>query len=132
MTADVRRADGVYQAVTDGLAVTSPDKWRSSLDRYAKERVVLGIRPDAISVDGRANSPAGRENVVVAEVDDVEPLIGETAVTLKLPSGQTLSAVFQETGGEVIAPGDVLHAAIDADCAVLFDPDSEQALAAAR
>lgn len=123
--AEVTRETNMLQVVSDGVTVTLPDRWNATIDRYGKSEIVLGIRPDGLSLNGAVH---GR-SVISGEVGNVEPLIGEMVVTMRLGSGTSISAVFEDSGGDSVSPGDVLQAGIDVDRICLFDPDSERALA---
>ncbi len=82
-------------------------------------RVLLGIRPEAISPD-RGDGPQGAS--FAARVDVVEPTgadnlaflrLGEREIIARIPSGQS-------------APGDQVKLQIDPARALLFDPITEQ------
>ena len=125
----VSRAGEAYRAVADGLAVTLPPKWNPVLDRYGKDRVAIGIRPEGMAPAGAPVEYAiGPENTVAGEVVDVEPLVGETVVMLRLGPATNVTALFTDTGDEALVPGRTLRVGIDVDRVRLFDPDTEQAL----
>lgn len=125
----VAREGDRFSVRTDGLALSLPVKWNAVLGRYYKRNVVIGFRPSAVVQEGMASEFEVRpENVISGVVDDVEPLIGETVVTLNLSDQVSLLAVFQGFDVEVI-PGQTLRIGIDVDRICLFDPDTEQALA---
>ena len=120
---------GGYQVVADDVVVNLPPRWKPTLDRYGKDRVVLGIRPEAIApATGAAEWAIGPENTLVAHVEDVEPLIGETMVTLRFGRGTSVMAVFPDTGDELPVAGQNLAVGVDLDRLRLFDPDTEHAL----
>jgi len=116
-----------YRVYADGLALTLPRRWHRALDAYGKGRVIVGIRPSAVAEVGKPSEFEIRpENVVVGVVEDLQPLVGETIVTLKVGAGTWFSTVFQEID-ESLSPGQALRVGVDADQVRLFDPDTEQA-----
>jgi ABC-type sugar transport system ATPase subunit len=114
----------------EGLSLKLPVRFSPVLDRYGKDRVVFGLRPDALAI---ATKPVAFEvgpgNTITAGVVDVEPLVGETVVTFKLGEDTWLSALFEQDD-EDIEPGQVMKLALDLNRVRLFDPDTEQALKA--
>lgn len=129
----VRQSDGAC-VVAGGLQVSLPDRWRPALERFGKDEIILGLRPNALAVDGQlAEFEVRPENTFSARVDDVEPLMGEMIVTLSVDGRNAgdrtlvINAVFPDTG-EPIEPGRTLRVGIDAGSVCLFDPDTEQAL----
>jgi ABC-type sugar transport system ATPase subunit len=112
-----------HQVVASGISMTLPDSWRSALNRYGKEEVVVGIRPDALIMRGDTHAAS-----IVGQIADVEPLIGETVVVLNLDGGATVSAVLGDDSVGELTPGATFRAGIDVDRVRLFDPASEQAL----
>jgi ABC-type sugar transport system ATPase subunit len=115
----------------DGLTITLPQHFNRALYDYSSEHIVLGIRPEAIM---RAGSPGevelGEAGSLQAEVTEAEPLVGETAVMLKLGAASKLYAVFDDADDSVISVGERLELSFDPERICLFDPHSEQALAA--
>ena len=116
-----------YRVYADGLVLTLPRRWHKALDAYGKDRVIVGIRPSAVAEVGKPSEFEIRpENVVTGIVEDLQPLVGETIVTLKVGAGTWFSTVFQEID-ESLSPGQALRVGVDADQVRLFDPDTEQA-----
>jgi ABC-type sugar transport system ATPase subunit len=131
ISCDIQRHDSGLLVVADGLAVRLPKRWAAPLDHYHKDRVVLGIRPDAFTPsDQLEQSPDAGTQKLVGQVEDVYDLVGETVVSLALGQDTHLSALFQDDGSIELSPGDRLHVDLDVDRICLFDPDSEQALGA--
>ncbi len=62
------------------------------------------------------------------EIQDVEPLVSELVVNVKLPSGALASAVFQGVDEENYVVGKPLSIQVDGEQLCLFDPDTEVAL----
>lgn len=120
------REGDAYCVHGDGLTVRLPERWRQTLAVYGKERVIVGFRPSALSPERR---PDGATNTFHGQVEDLEVLIGEIVVTLKVGADTRLAAVFQEADEELVV-GEPLEVALDAEQVCLFDPDTEQALAA--
>lgn len=114
-------AESGVQVAADGVRVPLTAAWRPLLAGYGKEAVVIGIRPDSMTLgtDG--------ERAIIAEVEDVEELIGETSVVFRLPNGQSLVGVFAD-GADQLAAGQAVQLDVRADRIELFDPETEQSL----
>ncbi|WP_020575870.1 ABC transporter ATP-binding protein [Actinopolymorpha alba] len=147
LRARLRAVDGAYAAVVGEAVLPLPEAWTPALAGYDKEEVTLGVRPDAVTLAG----PGGADTLA-AEVIDIEPLIGEAVVRLRLKAqdavvsaerapvelgsagpeaagpAEGLAAVFRsgEEGG--LAPGDVVRLGARPDGLRVFDRDSGQAL----
>jgi multiple sugar transport system ATP-binding protein len=124
---ELRRDGDAYRVVNEGVAVTLPGDWDAALGQYGKDQIIVGVRPDAFSANGGAEAP-GTESTFEGEVTQVEPLIGETAVTLRLAGGTRVAAMFGDLDEDDVSPGGRLRAVIDADRVRLFDPDTERAI----
>lgn len=122
--AAIERTGGTVRVRTDGLSVALPEPWARAVERQSPDSVVLGIRPDGLM----PGATPGDENVVTGKARNVEPLIGETVVNLRLGNGPSVSAVIDDFGHDPIYPGDVLHLAINPERIRLFDPETEQVL----
>jgi hypothetical protein len=108
--------------------VKLPKKWTKILDTYNKKDVVLGIRPSAMAVEGTPSAfTISSENILAGVVEDIQPLIGETVVSLKVGEDIHLSGIFQEVN-ETLLPGDMLRVGIDLGEIRLFDPETQNAL----
>jgi ABC-type sugar transport system ATPase subunit len=117
-------AEGEYQVEADGVRLPLSSEWKPVLDRYARQEVVAGIRPDRMTV---TNNGAGAISAIVA---DVEPLIGETSVVFRLAGGDSLVGMFAEDM-EGLSPGLPVQIAVQSDGIELFDPETEFSLRAA-
>jgi ABC-type sugar transport system ATPase subunit len=115
--------EGEYRIEADGVRLPLTREWKPVLDRYSKRTVVLGIRPDRMAM-----TSAGL-GAISATVEDVEPLIGETAVVFRLAGGDTLTGMFAEDVDDV-SPGQPVQLAVQCDGIELFDPESELSLSA--
>ena len=110
-----------YLFVASGLRVPLPRAWKAVLDEHGTRAVVLGIRPDSLTL-----CTAG-PGAITAEVQDVEALIGETSVAFRLPGGEELVGVFADAADDLV-PGQTVRLDIDADRVELFDPETERSL----
>jgi hypothetical protein len=111
-----------------GINLKLPKKWTKILDTYNKNDVVLGIRPSAMAVEGTPSTfSISSENILTGVVEDIQPLIGETVVSLKVSDDIHISAIFQEVN-ETLMPGDTLRVGIDLGEIRLFDPVTQDAL----
>jgi ABC-type sugar transport system ATPase subunit len=112
---------GEQRFETGGLQVPLAPEWRAVLSRYGKPGVVLGIRPDRMSLNGNG------EEGFFAVVEDVEPMIGETSVTFRLASGDSLRGIFLDAADD-LAAGDSVHVSVGGDSIELFDPETGHSL----
>jgi multiple sugar transport system ATP-binding protein len=125
----IRREGDQHQFVADGLVISLPAHWQSVLDGYNKPEVVAGLRPEAILLAGSADAAeATAIATFTAHVEDVEALIGETALTLRLGNELHLDALLDDEGDLELAAGERHTFAFDSARLCLFDPGSEVAL----
>jgi multiple sugar transport system ATP-binding protein len=110
-----------YSVATQAGNVPLDREWKSTLNSFGERAVVLGIRPDRMSI---AKNGAGG---ITAEVEEVDALIGETSVVLRLASGERLSGLFVE-GADDLSAGEVAHIEIQSGGIELFDPATERSL----
>ncbi len=130
MDGEVRRTSDAFQiSISDNLTVTLPDRWKPILNRYGKSRVVIGFRPQAVMPSSDVIE-ADQQQVesFMGEVENVEALIGEMVVIIKLGEKRSIAAVFQDSGQVEPNPGDHVSFALDVNQVCLFDPDSQQAI----
>ena len=97
--------------VADGLRVEAPE-WAP-----AGRPVVLGLRPEALSVDN------GRAPAVTAAAEVVEPMGAEVLAHLDPGCGPLVARL---PGDSPVRPGDVLDLAVDPARIHLFDPETEE------
>lgn len=127
---ELQRSGGDIFFQTDGLRARLPERFIPMLERYDKQRVIFGLRPDALVPVGMpAEFEITPANTISGGVVDVDPLIGETVASIKVGKDTWLSALFQE-GDEEIQPGQNLSLGMDLDRVRLFDPDTEEAVGA--
>jgi multiple sugar transport system ATP-binding protein len=113
--------EGGYSVDTRSGKVNVDREWKSALNGYGVRPVVLGIRPDSMSII--ANGEGG----LTAEVEDVDALIGETSVTFRLPAAGRLTGLFAE-GADGLLPGQIVRLDVSGERVELFDPESERSL----
>jgi ABC-type sugar transport system ATPase subunit len=113
----------------DGSILQLPESWSHTLQAYPHEKVVLGIPPSAfLPPHLEESASAASLNRMDVHVEDVEPLVSELIVTMKLASGLLASAIVQGVDEENYAPGKALTIHVDGEQVCLFDPHTEQAL----
>ena len=110
-------SEGVVLA--DGTALAMPPG-RSGKPGQA---VILGIRPQHISMGGQSTAPGHARVPVVVEL--VQPTGSRVQVTL--PLGGT-SIIAELAAHDVSRPGEKTHIDIDMGRAVLIDPQSEKVI----
>jgi multiple sugar transport system ATP-binding protein len=123
LNARLQGSDGSYVAVAEEASLPLPDSWAPTLARYGKEKVTLGIRPEAFAL-----GPDNGAGALEGEITDIEPLIGETVVRLLTREKKQLAVVFRAGEEGNLGPGDPVRVGVRADGMRLFDADTEQAL----
>ena len=123
----ITHADSNYHFMGDGLALPLPEKWNPILNSHYSSNVIAGIRPDTLVQRGtHAEFEVSEENTITGAVGFIEPLLGETVVSIKIGDKTSITASLQNMLD--VALGDRLSLAIDANRVMLFDPTTEQAL----
>ncbi len=122
-------AAGGHVAQIDGqYTLPLPARWTSALRAANLSQVVIGIPPTAI-VHADSAAPGEAHGAFEAVVDYVDALVGEIMVTVQLPTGRNLVALFQGMDETEFAEGRPIRLSIDADQVRLFNPATEAALA---
>jgi ABC-type sugar transport system ATPase subunit len=125
----IERTGDAWMFQGDGVQLRLPVRYTAALEHYGKDRVVLGVRPDKLVPVGRpAPFATGPASSISGSVVDVEPLVGEMVVSIKLGNNTYLSALLQEDDEEIV-PGQHMSLNLDLEQVRLFDPDTKQALA---
>lgn len=133
---NVNQRDGGYVVQVKSTTFPLPEKWKEALEQAESFEVTLGFQPQAIVPPDRAMASSAATGdadhalcVFSAEVIDLEPLIGEVNVYLKLETDITIAAVWPETEN-LPAVGENVQVGVDPEALYLFDPTTEQALKA--
>jgi multiple sugar transport system ATP-binding protein len=114
---ELRQENGRATLVGPTVSYPVPDAWLSQLASARGRGVVLGIRPEHVSLN---SSPA--DGALPAEVYVVEDLGNELIVDTRV-DGQ--AAVARIAGADAPAIGDRVWLSFPADQAHLFDPETE-------
>ncbi|MEG5015677.1 MULTISPECIES: ATP-binding cassette domain-containing protein [unclassified Microcoleus] len=101
---------------------TLPDIWAKSLQQYDGRRLILGIRPEHLSI----NPPATKNLSVQVEI--VEALGHETYLGVCLTDAPAVRMQVRVPPERSIRVGEELWLAIAHDKIHLFDPDTELAI----
>lgn len=127
LTGTLSKCDARAVVQVQGQTWPLPEKWCSVVDQLQNAELIVGIPPQALVPPWQLADAEHDLTVIAATVSDLEPLIGEMIVYLKLESGATLVALWPEpeTLPEV---GESLQAGIDPQTFCLFDPQTERAL----
>lgn len=121
--------DAIQIRISENLTVTLPERWKSALNRYHKSDVIVGFRPQAVIPSSEViEADQQQMETFSAQIENVETLIGEMVVIIKLDENRSIAAVFQDNGQVEPNPGDVLSFALDINQICLFDPDNQQAI----
>jgi multiple sugar transport system ATP-binding protein len=110
-----------YAVTMQSGRISISGDWTRLLNGYGERSVVLGIRPDRMSLTG------SESDGMTAEVEDVDALIGETSVTLRLPTGDRLTGLFAD-GADDLSAGQVVQIGVRDEGIELFDPQTERSL----
>ncbi|HEX6988184.1 MAG TPA: sn-glycerol-3-phosphate ABC transporter ATP-binding protein UgpC [Bacillota bacterium] len=117
--------------VGDGLVFDLPAAFRERVAAAAGERLVVGIRPEAISLHGPAGGTAGGTAGDTAGIDlpgtveVVEPLGAETYVHARVGRHRLIARVPGDLG---VAEGEAVRLTFPPERVYLFDAESEAAL----
>jgi multiple sugar transport system ATP-binding protein len=115
-------ADGDLWADTAGLRIRIPSRKQEALQRHAGQRVVLGVRPEALRVAGGAD-PA--EYAFDSVVEVVEPLGNEILLDVRAGAHAMVARVDPATRVKV---HEKVRLAFDPERLHFFDPGSEAAI----
>lgn len=119
--------NGQYRVNMGSLTFALPKRWSVILQDYNKDRVVVGIRPSSMAIEGTPSDFIMKpENIVTGLIKDIEPLIGETIVSLKF-GDNPINAVFTMID-ESVSIGQTIRVGFDVSQFRLFNPDTELAL----
>ncbi len=120
------RRDGRYVVQVQQTDFTLPEKWQDVLDQAKTAEVTLGIQPQAIVPEWQLASADRALCIFSAEVTELEPLIGEINVYLRLETNHTLTAVWPEPEN-LPTVGEKLRLGVDPDVLYLFNSMTEEA-----
>jgi multiple sugar transport system ATP-binding protein len=113
--------DGVW-AESPGLRVRVPDNKKESLRKHAGQRVVLGIRPEALRL---ANGSDPADYAFDSTVEVVEPLGNEILLDVRAGSHLLVARVDPATRVKV---RDAVRLAVDRERLHFFDAKTEAAI----
>ncbi|MDX1992521.1 MAG: ABC transporter ATP-binding protein [bacterium] len=104
-------------------------RWTPILDRYNKQKIIAGIRPNALSLTASAQP---NPSTLTGKIEAVEELLNEVIVVLQLDGKGHATAVLGDAdAGQFagqFAAGGALTLHIDTDQLLLFDFDTNMAL----
>lgn len=126
LTGNLIRKDAGYAIQIEGNELTLAKKWTRALDNQREPSIILGIRPQTIVPSWQFASLDYEPQVLDAEVVDVEAMIGEANVTLKMSNGAEIVAVWSDE--TLPASGESIQVGIHTETFCLFDPITEQAV----
>lgn len=113
------------EASLDGSAIVLADGTKLPLPRGRREKkagaVILGIRPQHISLAGQSLAPGHARTAAVVEL--IQPTGSRTHVTL--PLGGT-SVVAEVAAHDISRPGERVSIDIDMNRAIIIDPQTEK------
>lgn len=126
LTGNLTRKERDYAVQVGENAFALPRKWTRALEHYREATIILGIRPQTIVPQWQFASLDYKPQVLDAEIVDVEALIGEANVTLKLGNGVEAIAVWSDE--TLPDSGERMQVGINTEMFCLFDPTTEQAI----
>ena len=106
--------------------LTLPETWTKPLQGYKETSLLLGIRPEHLSL-GTSN-----ENNLAVIVNLVEALGNETYLSVHLAKDKNSILQVKIPGDKSIARGDLLHLAIDLNKIHLFTEDKGESIGMIR
>ncbi|WP_299866551.1 sn-glycerol-3-phosphate ABC transporter ATP-binding protein UgpC [uncultured Hoeflea sp.] len=121
------RSDGARTAVEitdwEGKPVVLPlMEAITDVSRKDGDRVILGIRPEALTDPDGADRNARNVVTVSNRIDVTEPAGSDTFVTTVLAGGDVVGRMRADAA---VVPGQTCDFAVNMDKAVLFDPETE-------
>jgi multiple sugar transport system ATP-binding protein len=132
LSGTISRCDEQPVIQAQGQTWPLPEKWRAAATQQEGAALILGIPPQAIFPPWQLEHAEEDLHIISAEVAEVELLIGEIVVYLKLKSageivGETIAALWPEpeTLPEV---GETLQAGVNPRLFCLFDSRTERVL----
>lgn len=118
-----------YNVRAEGFDLTLPTRWNRALRYYDESQLVVGIRPNAIIPEWQFPQREIKPDLLLhAQVYEIEPLVGESIVTLRLTDGSKLTALFEDAGDFSPRIGETISIGIDTEYLCLFHPTTEQRL----
>jgi multiple sugar transport system ATP-binding protein len=126
LTGNLMRKDRDYVVQVEENEFALPRKWTRALEHYREVTIILGIRPHTIVPSWQFASLDYKPQVLDAVIVDVEALIGEANVTLKLGNGIEVIAVWSDE--TLPESSERMQVGINTEMFCLFDPTTEQAI----
>jgi ABC-type sugar transport system ATPase subunit len=132
LTGRVCREKGQYKVELPGFSLSLLPKWNPALERTSAEEIVVGVRPASLFDKNNLSATlSNQQEWLTGRVTEIEPLVGETILTLDLGSGLILDGIFQMVD-ENLAVGQTMMVGLDLEQISLFDPKSGQAISPAE
>ncbi len=119
--------DGRFIVQVKGTDFLLPETWQEVVAQANSPEMVLGIQPQAIVPAWQVANSDQELCLFDAQVTDLETLIGEVNVYLKLDDDRNLTAVWPEPEN-LPNIGEKLRVGVAPDALYLFDPRTERAL----
>lgn len=123
----VQTAGDALHFVADGLRFALPATQRAAVERYGRQQLTLGFRPEHVLLaESAAAREAGQVESFSGVIEAVEMLIAETVVSLRLGEGTQVVALIEDDGELELVEGEMLTLAVEPVRVCLFDPGSER------
>ncbi len=117
-----------YQVQLPGFSIPLLPKWKRALEPTSNGEIVVGFRPASLFFkNDLADTHSDQQVWLTGQVTQIEPLVGETILTLDLGSGLALNGIFQMMDG-IPEVGQAMEVGLDSDQISLFEPHSGQAI----
>jgi len=128
VTGRVSYEKGTYKVELPGFSIPLLPKWNPALERISTGEIEVGFRPASLFIkdDPTINHP-GQQVWLTGRVTEIEPLVGETILTLDLGSGLILNGIFQMMDENPII-GQTMIVGLDPNQISLFEPKSGRAI----
>lgn len=129
LSGELSSRDGQAVIQTQDATFPLPSKWQGAWEQQQHTQLVLGIPPQALVPEWQLAQTEDALCIISTEVADLEPLIGEVIIYLKLASGKTVAALWSEPE-TLPTVGETLRVGINQQSFQLFDAVTELALEA--
>lgn len=127
LPATLQRRGGVLTALGDGFELPLPPHLDRAAASHADAKVVLGIRPDGFRAVRHTET-----STLHAEILELEPLMGETELRLRIGDHRKIMALIADDTGLAFEAGAQLELSCDDGALHLFDATSGTALRPTR
>ncbi|MEZ9232920.1 ABC transporter ATP-binding protein [Vibrio amylolyticus] len=114
---------GLEVQTNTGQTYVLPMKDESNLNAYLNKTVVLGLRPEQITLAESSDNDSDSSPIVQSRIDVLEPTGADTLILTNWNEKEVTARVHPNN---TLSHGDVVSLSVDLTKAILFDPDTEE------